>query len=212
MNKKAIQAMLRLADAFDSKGDTESADAIEQLLLNFAEEDKTPEQPEMSPVHARQIANALVRVADSLDRKGAHREAQMADNLLNELSDIVQEQSAIPVQEAPMPTGIQDTIVSVEPSIDEHNEAPEVSEVASLPETEIIEPQEADPEFDELTIEELEELVGGMRLQYSQRAKREQYQKVLEKARQAQEYKDAADAWLSSAHEEFGEDPIRVKI
>lgn len=212
MNRKAIQAMLRLADAFDSKGDTESANAIEQLLSGLTGKQKSKTSgivgtSTLSPVHAKQIANALVRVADSLDHKGAHREAQMADNLLTELTDVMQQPSIQPSSIEPvmqMPSA--EEIVSVEPAIEEHNEAP------FLPEAEIETPQSIEPEFDEIDLNDLDELINSMRLTHSQRAKREQYQRVLEKARQAKEYKDAADAWLNSAHEDFGDDPIRIKI
>jgi len=209
MNKKAVAALLRLADAFDHRGDVESADAIDQMLRNSTSEDNTQsttEEPEFSTIQARQIANALVRVADSLDRKGAFREAQMADNLLQELTDTVQVQSPVLTQSEIPSVEDMGQVPQFLPAIEDHTQSP------SLPEREIVRPETPVPEVDEVSVDDLEELIGGMRLTHSQRQKREQYQSALDKARQAREYKEAMEEWLDAAHQDLGDDPIRLTI
>jgi len=121
-----IGELLKIADMLDEKGDFESADEIANIIKLMATEHRQvkggmcPTCKHMDcdcgcdstgagckcTAQKRWLANVvgtLVRVADSLEGKGALKEAQLADEILKSLPQAFSGESATAVMEPPVP-------------------------------------------------------------------------------------------------------------
>lgn len=239
---RSIGELLKIADLLDEKGDPASADEIMEIVKQIAEENDQTQQPEQDETLTRawlgNVIQTLVRVADSLDGKGATKEAQIADQLLQSLQQdlpqafrqepagpshveapVVETPEAqapeieTPVEEIPTDLVVEETEVEGTP----FSELPEETESQgeaedTLREVDIEEPTEPEPEYDEMTIDEFKGLIDSMRWRHSQGPKRQKYEQVLEHIEKAKEYFDAYREWSEYAHKLFEDEPIRIKI
>ena len=244
--KKVIAELLSIADSLDEAGAHAEADEIMTILTELKSEDDV-EQVEVEEtvgdqtLQAKSVIQTLVRVADSLDAKGATKEAQIADNLLQDMQTALPQaftpfsQLETPIQEAPaseIEVPAQEEVIVEEPKmttfdqleeiIEEEQAEPVVEETPAEPVVEA-EPQEPveptiegvvepEVEHDVLTLEQFQEVIDGMKYRFSQGKQRVQYEKIMEQAERAAEYKRAYEEWLTSAHEMFGDTPIRLDV
>jgi len=240
-----VGELLKIADMLDESGDFESADEIAQIIKLMVAEKKVV-TASSTDNHEKawlgQVINTLVKVADSLEAKGALKEAQFADNLLEGLKEsLPQAFTAQPSVAEPMapavpatievtetatetavmePPAVQDIQPVAESTTPVTTEAPKVeTPFSNLPEeaknpqeVKIEEPKEPQPQFDEVSIDEFKNIIQGMKLRHSQGAQRQKYEQILQHVEKAQEYFKAYKEWSDYAHSLFGDEPIRIKI
>lgn len=234
----SISELLKIADMLDERGNFEDADEIVSIIQEMSE--KKPEEASVDQstedkrAWARRAITTLVKVADSLENKGAVKEAQMADQLLvdfqqtlpqgfgfgaprSEAPAEVSVEAPVAVEEAPVETLTEDTpfsqleeaVVVEEPAAEAAPEEP-VAEGPS--EVEVEEPTEPEPSYDEVSIDEFKEMIEGMKWRHSQGPKRQRYEEILQGVEQAKTYYQAYREWMEHAHKKFEDEPIRIKI
>ena len=125
MNK--IGELLKVADMLDEQGDFESADELVEIIKDMADEQLTePTEEQVVDVEERkawvnQVVTTLVKVADSLEDRGAVKEAQMADELLVDLKqDLPQafnfnQQTQVLGPDIQQPEPVQEDIIETTP-------------------------------------------------------------------------------------------------
>lgn len=171
----SIGELLKIADQLDASGDFESADEIVTIIKEMAEkvEEKQEAAPELSTeakkAWAKRAITTLVRVADSLEEKGAIKEAQMADQLLSDFKQTLPQGFGLgpstftmeaPTMEAPVETLVTETpSVAVEESTVEVEGIPFTELEEETPTKEDSQPTEQDLEpADEASTEEKAEV------------------------------------------------------
>lgn len=239
----SIGELLKIADMLDERGKFDEADEIVAIITEMSgKEEETPsqDQTEDKKAWARRAITTIVRVADSLESKGATKEAQMADQLLVDFQQALPQgfsfgppQTEAPVTEAPVAveeapasdtitvedapfSQLEDATVVEEPVTEEKapeaEAAPEEPVAESPTEVSVEEPSEPEPSYDEVTIDEFKEMIEGLRWRHSQGPKRQKYEEILQGVEQAKTYFDAYKEWLEHAHKKFEDEPIRIKI
>lgn len=246
----SIGELLKVADMLDERGDFESADEIVAIIKDMADESEkegqkapqTQAPTEEKKAWARHAVATLVKVADSLDSKGAVKEAQMADQLLLDLKEALPQAFNLPWAPSEMapsemaPTTTGPSSIEVEPQetdqdqgllpteTETNSDATTVEntpfndlldtqeEKSELREVEIEEPSEPEPSYDEMTIPEFKEMIEGLRWRHSQGPKRQRYEEVLKNLERADEYLRAHKEWSEYAHKMFESEPIRIKF
>lgn len=266
-----LKELLKIADQLDEQGAYEESNEVMEIFTSLAQLQKkadddedimvkegeeceecgcTPCECEMkkAKLQAKKVIATLVDVADSLEAKGAYREAQLADALLQDISTDLPQAFNF----SSKPEIVEPTAVETKPLIEEHTDNLQSTEVPSSfeallqelsldsePQTEtetteiegtpfadlptqeeklgpsdvqIENVTEPEPEFDKLTMDQFKELIDGLKYRYSQGRQREKYEKILEHAEKAQEYKQAYKEWLDYAHRLFEDEPIRLDI
>jgi len=229
-----VGELLKIADLLDEKGDFASADEITNIIKLITDEQQAVQiasQKKTKKAWMNNIVSTLVKVADSLDSKGATEEAKMADTLLQSLPQGFSSES--PVVETPATIEVVDEspVAPVAPKSPEakvdapkaetlteapKTDAPKVEEKQETPFSELKNPQIDNPKsetaFDEMTITEFKGMIDGMKWRHSQGAQRQKYEEVLKRAEKAQEYFQAYKEWNDYAHKLFENEPIRIKI
>lgn len=254
----SIGELLKIADMLDQSGALQEADEIIDVIKQMAaanvavEQSNTEECPECDQKEKiAKVISTLIKVADSLDSKGAFKEAQMADDILNSLKQEISLPQAFSPRTDAAPAAITTPISPSAPAATAVVDQPTQQEVSQATETaptkevatEKVEtgtpfnalpdnknsatetPKAESPKvlpvesvkqpeasFDELTLDQFKEMIDGLKYRYSQGRQREKYQKVLEVAEKAHEYKKAYEDWLGHAHKLFEDEPIRLKI
>lgn len=186
MNKNTAKRLFALASKLDEQGKIKEAEQVDAILRNDAKK--------------RKVAKTLIEVADSLENKGAFKEAQMADTLMRELSDADSSDFDFQFEEETTLGDFDQQQTIEEPQLEVE------------PQLEIETPTEQEPEYDAISIDELRNLRDSSNLRFTQRHDREAYEQAIEKAEQAQKYKDAYEKWLDAAHKELGDRPIRINL
>lgn len=235
MKKKAFEELLKIADDLDQAGAFEEADEVVQIIQDLAAQEQ--EKAQSNPIN--QVVATLLHVADKLDQQGATKEAQMVDNVLQQLPTLpqgfgqqVQQQPAVEPQPVEQVQQMQPEVLTEQPAeVTPFSELPETSEqpvevqqeaqpqieqqteVEQGPlDVEIETVSEPDPEYDTLNLEQFQDMIDSMKYRFSQGRQREQYEQIMERAQKAAEYKRAYEEWLESAHEMFGDTPIRLDV
>ena len=228
-----VGELLKIADMLDEKGDFESADEITNIIKIMTDEKQvTQVQNEPKRAWINKVVSTLVKVADSLDSKGATEESKLADDLLKSLPQAFSDESSTAVAEPPAgstfevvdeapvaaPAAKAPTTKIEEPKADaSKTDAPKVEvPKQETPFGQLKNPQIDDPKsetaFDEMTITEFKGMIDGMKWRHSQGAQRQKYEEVLKRAEKAQEYFQAYKEWNDYAHKLFENEPIRIKI
>jgi hypothetical protein len=255
-----VGELLKIADQLDEKGDFESADEITEIIKMIAAAQRlvkaskcptcghedcecgcdsaTGKGCQCKKAWIGGIVKTLMKVADSLESKGAFKEAQMADDLLQGLKEVPQgfiskevptatiEVAEEPVESAPVVEKLVEAPktdapkAEIEaPKVEDLNgeapkaEAPKVeTPFSNLPEEKKIEEPKDKKEFDEVSIAEFKDMIKNMKWRHTQGAQRQKYEEVLKRVEKAQEYFKAYKEWTGYAHELFGDEPIRIKI
>jgi hypothetical protein len=245
LQMNSVGELLKIADMLDGKGALKEADEILEIVKQMAPAQDAAEIcvecEDHKEVNAKvaKIVSTLVKIADSLESKGAFKEAQMADTILQDLKNDIglpqafkaptTNESVVPAVSIPsetVPITESAPAATVEPTQQEVQEAkspntpfsqlPESKTeqpAADAPKAVAVEPiKQSQPTFDELTLDEFNTLIDGLRYRHSQGKQRTKYEKIREVATRAKEYKDAYEEWLGHAHKLFEDEPIRLKI
>jgi hypothetical protein len=236
----SIGELLKIADHLDEQGDFESADEIAAIVREMAEDETSQKGlTEEKRAWARQAITTLVKVADSLEDKGAVKEAQMADQILHDFQQSLPQafnfgpptstlETLTDTLETPtIPTEVpaDREVVVEEPQVEvegvpftdlekgtEPADEVTVEEAADLREVTIEEPSEPEANFDEMTIPEFKEMIEGLRWRHSQGPKRQKYEEILKNLEKANDYLQAHKEWSEYAHRLFEDEPIRIKF
>ena len=259
-----VGELLKIADQLDESGDFESADEIVEIIKMMGTTQRSVKASkcptcghedcncgcdcatgegckcEMKKAWIGGVVKTLMKVADSLESKGAFKEAQMADELLQGLKEMPQgfaggeSSTAVievadetpaaesvaekPAAEAPKVEAPKGEASKVEESAESKTEAPKAeapkveTPFSQLPEDKKIEEPNDEKKFDEVSIDEFKGMINNMKWRHSQGAQRQKYEEVLKRVEKAQEYFKAYKEWTGYAHELFGDEPIRIKI
>lgn len=243
MNK--IGELLKVADMLDEQGDFESADELMNIIKDMADEQPNePIKEQISDVEEKkawvnEVVTTLVKVADSLEDRGAIGEAQMADELLVDLKQDLPQAFNFGHQPQITEPMVQDFSPSapVQNDIPMQGDVPEVEGTpfqnlpdtsTLIPEVEVevdLEPEDTGPptpeieqveepegQFDELTLDEFQNVIDSLQHRYSQGPKRQKYEEIFGVAQKAQDYYNAYKEWHDYAHKLFDDEPIRLKI
>jgi len=151
------------------------------------------------------LADILVEIANEVDASDPEL-AKEADNILKDL-----------VKEAGYFDSISLPVVeeeSEETPIDEPTEVggaflmekegdPEMEEVIEIEEPMIEEIPEPEPEYDEVSLEDLEERRDNYRFRISDKGRREKLEEAISVTKKAIEYNDATNRFRNKAHDIF---------
>jgi len=238
LKMNSVGELLKIADMLDERGALKEADEILEVVKQMVPTQDSEvcvecEDHKEANAKVAKIVSTLVKIADSLESKGAFKEAQMADTILQDLKNDIGLPQAFktpftdkPVVPAAPAAESAPTATVVEPTQQEVQETKSPSTPFSqLPESKTEQPtdgapkavavepvKQQQPTFDELTLDEFNTLIDGMRYRHSQGKQRTKYEKIREVATRAQEYKNAYEEWLGHAHKLFEDEPIRLKI
>jgi len=205
---------------YKNSGSSKAREEAKQLLIQEQLIMKQKKEPKISSnSRIKKIATALLEIADELDRTDPEL-ARSADTLLQEL--LKEASGMCPLMDK---EGHSCTNMCMRPLMDE-DMFPEESESRSFSVQDIVDPQvlevedpdistpsEPEPEFDEVSLEDLDDRLGGMKWRIADKPRREALEKAKEHALKAKEYYDAYKRYQDKTHSIFDEagEALRLK-
>lgn len=217
----------KVYQTYKNSGSSKAREQAKQLLMQ--EHQLMKQKTSSTNPRLSKIATTLVEIADELDVVDPEL-AKSADLLLQELlkeasgmcplmgkeGHACTEMCMRPLMDEDMfPEDSESKSFSVQDIVDQgyhdHDEEPE--EVLEIEDPDISAPSEPEPEYDEVSLEDLDTRLDGLNWRIADRPRREALEKAKEHALKAKQYYDAFKRYKDKTHSIFDEagEALRLK-